>query len=43
MTVPQDPYGAATMHADLIINVEKVREVLNEGLLKVLTWLMSEK
>ena len=41
--VPQDPYGAETMHADLIIKAEQIFRILEGTLLKTLTWLMAEK
>lgn len=43
LPVPQDPFGEETVHADLIILQEKVKEIIEQGLLKTLTWLMAEK
>ena len=41
--VPQDPDGTETMHKNLIISAAQVKDVLEQTLLKTLTWLLAEK
>lgn len=41
--VPQDPNGNETMHANLVVAFEKISELLEQTLLRTLTWLMAEK
>jgi hypothetical protein len=43
MQPPRDPYGNDTMHPDLVIAVDKLMNVVQDSLLKTLTWLLSEK
>lgn len=43
MEPPCDPEGRPTMQDGLCITLERVMEVLDEGLTKVLTWIMTEK
>lgn len=43
MLPPKDPYGADTMHPDLVISQEKLLKVVHDSLLKTLNWLLSEK
>jgi hypothetical protein len=41
--VPQDPEGNETLHKDLVITAEKIKEILEQTMLKTLTWLLAEK
>lgn len=41
--VPQDPDGNETMHKDLIVSADKVKDILEQTMLKTLTWLLAEK
>ena len=43
MEPPNDPYGNATLCAELTIVRERVVEILDSGLHKALTWIMTEK
>ena len=43
MTPPQDPYGEQTMVPDLLVQHEKILQILADGMKKTLTWLMAEK
>ena len=43
MSPPKDPYGADTMHPDLIITHEKLLETVERTLTTTLNWLLSEK
>ena len=42
-TPPQDPYGNNTMHADLFIDNQGLHKILEDSLMKTLSWLLSEK
>ena len=43
MLPPQDPYGKETMAADLVIAHDRILKMLEDSLLKTMTWLMAEK
>ena len=43
MQPPKDPYGDDTMHPDLIIANEVLMKIVEESLMKTLSWLLSEK
>ena len=43
MLPPKDPYGADTMHPDLIIANEALYKIVEDSLMKTLSWLLSEK
>ena len=43
MQPPKDPYGNDTMHPDLIIANEVLMKIVEESLMKTLSWLLSEK
>ena len=43
MLPPKDPYGADTMHPDLIIGNENLYKIVEDSLMKTLSWLLSEK
>ena len=43
MTPPKDPYGNNTMHANLFIANEGLHKILEDTLMKTLSWLLSEK
>ena len=43
MQPPKDPYGTDTMHPNLIIENENLYKIVEESLMKTLSWLLSEK
>lgn len=43
MQPPKDPYGTDTMHPNLIIENENLYRIVEESLMKTLSWLLSEK
>ena len=43
MSPPKDPYGNNTMHANLFIANEGLHKILEDSLMKTLSWLLSEK
>lgn len=43
MQPPKDPYGNDTMHPDLIIAIDVLLNIVEESLMKTLSWLLSEK
>ena len=43
MQPPKDPYGNDTMHPDLIIANDVLYKIVEDSLLKTLSWLLSEK
>lgn len=43
MEPPHDPMGNPTLCADLTITLDRVIEILDQGLQKTLTWIMTEK
>ena len=43
MLPPQDPYGNQTMVADLLIAHDKILKILQDALVKTMTWLTAEK
>lgn len=43
MEPPQDPDGTECIHANLIVSHERIVQILTDGLLTTLTWLMSQK
>ena len=43
MLPPKDPYGSDTMHADLILANDGLLKIVQDSLLKTLSWLLSEK
>ncbi len=43
MLPPKDPYGNDTMHADLILANEGLLKIVQDSLMKTLSWLLSEK
>jgi len=42
-TPPRDPDGTHTLHEDLIVSQARVCQILTDGLLKTLTWILAEK
>ena len=43
MLPPQDPYGNQTMVPDLLIAHAKILKILQDSIMKTMTWLMAEK
>ena len=43
MLPPQDPYGNQTMVPDLLVAHAKILKILEDALVKTMTWLMTEK
>ena len=43
MVPPHDPYGEQTMVPDLLIAHDKILKILQDALVKTMTWLMAEK
>jgi hypothetical protein len=43
MEPPCDPEGYPTMQDGLMITLDRIIEILDSGLLKTLTWIMTEK
>ena len=43
MSPPKDPYGADTMHPDLLIIHAQLKEIIENSLLKALRWITVEK
>jgi hypothetical protein len=43
MLPPQDPDGTQTIHEDLIVSKTRIMDIIEQGLLKTMTWLMAEK
>jgi len=43
MEPPCDPEGNPTMANELIITLDRIMDILEQGLSKTLTWIMAEK
>jgi hypothetical protein len=43
MEPPCDPEGNPTMANELVITLDRIMEILEQGLSKTLTWIMTEK
>lgn len=43
MLPPKDPFGSDTMHPDLIISNQVLLKIIEDSLLKTMSWLLAEK